>query len=344
VKSRILAIAAAAALGLAALIVPAAPAFAAGTGTLVVHLVTPAGQAIHTASLAIYTYNADGSAISFAQESESNSLGVITVPEVPAGKVNTEAPQQDGYAFVQKNGLRIASGKTTTINLVLAKGGIIRGRVTIQSTTAGLSDANVEVLNSKGDEVAYAITEGDGSYSVDQLPTGTYRVQFNSKKEPVQGDRAAGLSWSYWNGATKTSTLSWTSANTVSVKAQGSRSAPQTISNINGTVQQGTAVVLRNSLWSPASSHAGQEVQFVGKHNGDSFTATLADDGDLTTYVNPGQYRVAIEGDVDPIDEVAPWYWYVSDTNRPTNVESKATWATIGTETTNLAFVTVPEG
>jgi len=154
-KSRILAGTTIAALALAALVLPATPAFAAGTGTLVVDLVTPAGLPIDTAGLAIYTYDTVGSSVFFAQESESNASGVITVTGVPAGKINTEAPPQNGYAPVEKNGLTISARKTLTIKLVLARGGIIKGLVTNGLTSTALEGANVEVLDSSGNEVAY---------------------------------------------------------------------------------------------------------------------------------------------------------------------------------------------
>jgi Carboxypeptidase regulatory-like domain len=342
-KTRILAGAAVAALSLAvAVAIPAAPAFAAGTGTLVVELVTPWGAPIDVSGLAIYTYDTVGSPVFFAQESESNASGVITVPDVPAGKINTEAPPQNGYAFVQKNGLRIAAGKTLTIKLVLAKGGIIKGLVTNGLTSEALEGANVEVLDSSGNEVSYGVTNGDGSYSVDSLPTGKYRVQFNSKKEPVTGDTAQTLSWSYWRGTRKTSTTSWTSAETISVKQQGARSAPQTVSNIDGSVLAGDTVDGTVSYWSPEASHAGQEVTFIGKHNGDSFTTVLGDDGNLSVPVNPGEYRIAIQGDADPIDGDAPNYWYVSDTTGPSDDESDATWVTVNSLRVVLDFIAKP--
>jgi len=126
------------------------------------------------------------------------------------------------------------------------------------------------------------------------------------------------------------------------VKAQGRRSGAQTVTGINGSVLAGDTVDGTVSYWTPESSHAGQEVEFVGKHNADSFTTVLGSDGNLTDPVNPGEYRIAIKGDVDPIDGDSPLYWYVSDTKGPTDVESDATWVTVNASSIPLDFIPQP--
>src|SRR5438105_10798566 len=57
-----------------------------------------------------------------------------------------------------------------------AAGGVIDGYVTTQAKTIPLGGAQVVVRNALNDEIATALTEGDGHFRIVALPDGRYRV------------------------------------------------------------------------------------------------------------------------------------------------------------------------
>ncbi|HUA03960.1 MAG TPA: carboxypeptidase regulatory-like domain-containing protein [Solirubrobacteraceae bacterium] len=66
----------------------------------------------------------------------------------------------------------------TGIDALLQSGGQISGTVTSQATGAAVSGLWVYVFNSSGSSVGSAQTGADGTYTVSNLPTGDYEVEF----------------------------------------------------------------------------------------------------------------------------------------------------------------------
>jgi len=72
-----------------------------------------------------------------------------------------------------------AGGLTSGINGALATAGGISGTVSEQSTGLPVANVTVEALDSAGDDVASANTAADGTYTIDGLTTGSYRILFS---------------------------------------------------------------------------------------------------------------------------------------------------------------------
>ncbi len=74
----------------------------------------------------------------------------------------------------------VSNAQTTTVNDQLATAGQITGTVTAASDGRGLGDITVSVYDTAGNVVKTACTNADGSYSVIDLASGSYRVGFDS--------------------------------------------------------------------------------------------------------------------------------------------------------------------
>jgi len=72
-----------------------------------------------------------------------------------------------------------AGSITENINAVLVQGGSISGRVTDDSSGAGIENIRVDVYLPEGTIANWDLTDADGYYSVDRLATGSYKVLFN---------------------------------------------------------------------------------------------------------------------------------------------------------------------
>jgi hypothetical protein len=309
---------------IAGLAIPA-PAFATGTGTLKLELETPAGTPLPLTNVDTDVFHQHGEFDTYFNELQTNGLGQVTYTGVPAGvHLTVNAFSNSAYVGSSKSDLEVTSGHTLTVKLVYAFGATVNGTLI---SGGPLSGADVALLGASGKLHYYATTNGSGAFSITGVKSGTYRVQFNSRKVHSQTFAALNAGWSYWNGATSQSTRNWISANTLTVVQQTAHAGPST-KTVSGAV--GALYTLSGDVeyWSPASSHAGQDVQIVGTYAADSFDTKLNGSGELYTWLNPGKYRVAIDGDFDTITGVLPVYWYKSDAEGPATSESSATWIT----------------
>jgi hypothetical protein len=328
-KTQILAGAAAVALVAAVVAIPASPAFASGTGTIVVQAETPTGAALHVSGLYIEGFDSPTAAVHYDAQPQTNSQGVVAFLNVPSNtNMTIELDLQKPYLKKVKTDVKVSSGQSLSLGIKATKGASVSGTVTILSGAADLNDGKVALLNSSGGVVASSTTDSNGTYTIDPVPSGSYRVQFNSRSNNFDSAAALSYAWGYWNGATKATTQNWSSANTITVKQQGSHAASVT-TGINGNAASGAPVNSAITYWSTPSSRAGHEVTFIGSHPADSFTTVLGSNGQIGTNVVPGKYRIGIYGDFDDVVGTAPIYWYTSETAGPTEVESQATWVTI---------------
>ncbi len=327
------------ALAFVGLTIPTA-AFAAGTSTVVVQLVQPSGKPLDVAGRAVDLYAAHSGGAVYSRNQETDSTGKATFTDAPVGiSLDAEANSDSGYLNHIKTGVKAATGKTVTVKVTSTKGAAISGTVTEGVTTTPLPGGDVVLLNSSGRQQAAAPINASGQFTFVSVASGSYRVQYNSRKYDSSSDSARQFSWSYWNGSAS-STLAWASAKILKVHQQTASSAASVVSGLDGKVYAGNSLSATVSYWAPESSHAGTPVEFVGAHAADSFVTTLDSAGDLdTTPLNPGKYRIAIVGDHDPIFGVTPIYWYVTDTSGPTTNQSKASWVTIDVAHKHIDFV-----
>ncbi len=83
-------------------------------------------------------------------------------------------------SFAAASTVTVGAGQTVNgINAALAAGGTVSGRITNAATGAGMPDGEIELLNKAGQEVDYAYTNPDGSYTIYGIEPGSYYVKFD---------------------------------------------------------------------------------------------------------------------------------------------------------------------
>jgi hypothetical protein len=84
-------------------------------------------------------------------------------------------------SLAKANAVTVVAGSTiTNINVALAPGGGISGTVVAARGEAPLGDIGIYAMDSSGDVLGHTTTGGDGTYSITNLPAGTYYVEFGA--------------------------------------------------------------------------------------------------------------------------------------------------------------------
>ena len=165
-----------------------------------------------------------------------------------------------------------AGGAVTGIDAVLTAGGSVQGVVTKASDGSAVANGWVAVLDANGNSVAQGILSPDGTYRIEGIRPGDYKVKFSSNDPSLVPQ--------YWAGAATAA-----AATAVTVVAG------QTVSGIDAALQslpaQISGTVTRASDGTPV---AGISVSASG--TGGYYWATTDDTGTYRISAAPGQYTV----------------------------------------------------
>jgi len=179
-----------------------------------------------------------------------------------------------------------SGGAVTGIDAVLSAGGSIQGVVTLASDGSAVSNGGVSVLDAAGNSVASGWLAPDGSYRIDGIRPGDYKVRFVSYDPKVLTQ--------YWAGAA-------TAADATPVTIV----AGQTVSGIDAALRaissQISGTVTRASDGLPA---AGISVTVQGGSG--YLSATTDDTGAYRIPAVPGTYTVSFR---DPSAKLATQWW-----------------------------------
>ena len=179
---------------------------------------------------------------STAGNATTASNGTYSVGELPTGSYTVEfapgcgdtgsyLPQwyNNESSAGSANPVPVTAGSTTSgINGALPPGGIITGTVTAAVGGANLQGICVSASQSGGTGTGSASTAANGTYTIDNLPTGSYTVEFS-----VSGCGNAGSYAAQWYNAESSSS----SANLVSVTAGSTTSSINAAMEPGGTIQ-----------------------------------------------------------------------------------------------------------
>ncbi|MGO9488260.1 MAG: carboxypeptidase regulatory-like domain-containing protein [Solirubrobacteraceae bacterium] len=110
---------------------------------------------------------------------ETNAAGEYSVRGLPTGSYEVEFFAEQGNYLAQRvESVSVKVKKTTKLNAELLAGGEIEGKVTIAGTSTGASGVLVCALTAEELAEECAVTEPSGDYTIERLPTGSYRVGF----------------------------------------------------------------------------------------------------------------------------------------------------------------------
>ncbi|TGN63471.1 carboxypeptidase regulatory-like domain-containing protein [Nocardioides eburneiflavus] len=193
-----------------------------------------------------------------------------------------------------------AQGTASDIDAELGLDAAFSGRVT-DSTGAGVEDAWVDALIKVGDEWEYtesAYTAADGSYVLDGLRAGTYRVE-------IGGRVGAEYAYEYWNDKGRIEnaddvvvTVGTETPGVDAVLVPGEHDAETTVTNtalptISGAPVVGSTLTASVGSWTPAPTEYYydwlRDGEFIPDAYGSTYVPTAADIGKkITVLVTAG--------------------------------------------------------
>jgi len=162
--------------------------FALDRGGTIAGTVTGGGSPLRLVNVEVY--DAGGTLVGAGQSSTS---GAYETTGLPAGSYHVRTRNRLGYidevyeelpcvggacpALGGGAGVAVVVGAATALDFDLAQGGTIAGGVADGRTGAPLADITLHVHAAGGAEVASALSDSTGNYSVASLPAGTYYVR-----------------------------------------------------------------------------------------------------------------------------------------------------------------------
>ncbi|MHB8895458.1 MAG: DUF5719 family protein, partial [Candidatus Geothermincolia bacterium] len=267
-------------------------------GATVSGCVTEEGTADPIANCYIYAYSNEGWAQFYGQ---TNASGNYTIQNMPTGNYRIcFSPNDSVHVAEWYNDKRdydtadllaiTAPSSTANIDASLVRGGTIRGTVTDESTGDPIENVYVSAYDtSTGNYVRSNYTDSSGNYSLTQLLSGTYKVQFEAYSTDYLAE--------WYNGKSSLDT-----ADPVAV------TAPNETTSINASLRTGgkiTGIVTEEGTGDPLQS---VWVQVVDSSSGAYVTGANTDASGqyVAGPVDTGSYKVQF-GIWDGI-HCAEWY------------------------------------
>jgi hypothetical protein len=268
----------------------AAKPAASGTGSINGKVIGPGGEAL--AGVTVYLVSPELGYYGSAQTDAKGKYGFSGLP-VGSYKVEFSLSGYETQWYIGKSSeaaataIVLKAGASKAANATLAVDGTISGTVTASGGT-GLAYARVVVTNGEGGQVGYAETNLAGEYTVQGLPAGSYKVQF-------QGGQYSGAFYEaqwYNNRPTEQSASSVTLASSQSLKGINAALA------VDGTISG----VVKAANGSPLSG-----IQVIARSQSAEQYAYTAENGEYTISGTPaGTYTVEFSAAGQPY--ATQWY------------------------------------
>lgn len=171
------------------------PAAVAGTASISGKVSVPAGVKITARSYSVAAYDVAGKYVGYR---EVGLDGTYSITGLSAGSyklsftigpwINVLSQWFSGKSsFEQATPVALSAGqKKTGVNVTLVKGASISGKVSVPAGVKIASDIEVTAWDAENNWVGNAYVAANGSYSVNRLPAGTYRLHFAGDKIATQ--------------------------------------------------------------------------------------------------------------------------------------------------------------
>jgi hypothetical protein len=184
----------------------------------------------------------------------------------------------------------VAADNSSEADATLAVGGMVTGTVTGADTLSGLADVDVTIEDTNGHYVDDAETNDDGQFTLYDLPTGNYKIDFD-------GTAASHVSEWFDDKPTRSS------ATLIAVTAGGAPAVADAQlalgGTISGTVTGGGVAETEGSL--DLYNSAGQAVSEADLSNNDDGTFSFVG-------LAPGQYRLRVDSYGDGTFVTETWW------------------------------------
>jgi hypothetical protein len=270
-------------------------------GAIAGEVVDPSGQSVPAHEYDIQLFNLDGTDIS-TQPVESG--GKFLVPRLRSGSYKLLAAYSgsqnyahtwygDAAMFDNATPVTVAAPDTAKhIRITLQAAGAISGRVVLSSGTPA-QGVSIEAYNEQQRQVASSGLDGNGNYTLRQLPEGRYKLfasvfTFGTPQDP----------YSVWYENAQ----DFTAANFVEVIA------PSTTSGINFTLRTGATIAgLVRGAQGQLLPNSGTILAYNARRESVSFESIGGDARYLLTGLPSGDYRLLMSysGNEDYLSE---WY------------------------------------
>ncbi|MCU1526932.1 MAG: hypothetical protein JWP75_695 [Frondihabitans sp.] len=305
----------------------AATAATAPTGTVTVALVTPQKKAIvndfYVLSATVSLIAPDGTTIT--DHTSPDSSGHFVFDKVPAGITYTVHVEQEAqnvpYFSTRRSGLMVVAGTDTWIDVVDQKGGAISGTISGPPAgyTAGVDVAALDATTGK--VVESDVDDSDGSYLLQGLPTGDYKLEFDLRTSGEHNPGNLNYVWQFYPGVS-----TFASAATVHVAAETATAPLAAATGIDAVLQTGHALSGRVFSSFPQDFEQNCQVHYVSSAIGDSFCTSMDDPAGsgFTEVVVPGDYKIEVTRPSTTHPGTTITYWYAGPGVAPTSSESGA--------------------
>lgn len=176
------------------------------------------------------------------------------------------------------------SAPVTGVNATLSPSGTISGTVTDAATSAVLTGGEVYVIDSQGDYAGSSAISGTGTYSVNGLLSGSYKLEF------VGG---SGYTYSYYGNA-----IALQSSTSVSVAAGSTTTANGSVEpdasavGISGEVTNGAGTPIQDAGVELFDTNNNYVYDWSGESDASAFAYTAADGTYTLSDLPPGGYKV----------------------------------------------------
>ena len=257
------------------------------TGGILTGKVTPAGSSTGLPGIGVKVFDLEKHEMG---GTVTDINGVYTINKFKTGNYRVYfAPNNNtNYAYEWYNDradyftadtLAITQGQTSTLDVELAAGGSISGRLTEAGTGANIANGVVIAYDqSTGTQTHAAITQADGTYTISGLRTTTYKVSFN-------GPGGTNFISEWYDNKTGFS-------NATPVSVTSGINSP----NIDGQLGSWARISGKVTDQSSGAGLVGVKVNLYDSNNLSMGWTTTASDGSFSrNWLYPGSYKIEFD-------------------------------------------------